>query len=116
MHELLPHLEVLPSAQRKLWAELSAVPGEFVLYGATALALHLGHRELMDFDFFGSRPLDLSALETGIPFLAGARIVQRERNKLSAIVDRGGSVKGWFFGLPNLPRLLPARLAHRTGL
>src|ERR1035441_7725073 len=76
MHELLPHLEVLAPAQRKLWAELSAVPGEFVLYGGTALALHLGHRESMDFDFFGSRPLDLSALETGIPFLAGARIVR----------------------------------------
>lgn len=116
MHELLPHLEVLPSAQRKLWAELSAVPGEFVLYGGTALALHLGHRESMDFDFFGSRPLDLSALETGIPFLAGARIVQREKNTLSAIVDRGGRVKVSFFGVPNLPRLLPPHIAKGNGL
>lgn len=51
MQEFLPHLEVLAAAQRKLWTELSAVPGEFTLYGGTALALHLGHRNSIDFDF-----------------------------------------------------------------
>lgn len=38
MHEFRPHLEVLPAAQLRLWSELSAVPGEFVLYGGTAIA------------------------------------------------------------------------------
>jgi hypothetical protein len=42
MHEFLPHLDVLPLAQRRLWPELSVVPKEFVLYGGTAVALHLG--------------------------------------------------------------------------
>ncbi len=32
MRDFSPHLEVLPAAQRALWAELSAVPNEFVLY------------------------------------------------------------------------------------
>src|SRR4051812_47843832 len=68
-----PRLEVLPSSQRKLWPELSAVPKEFVLYGGTALALHLGHRDSIDFDFFGNRPLDIAKLETGLSFLAGAK-------------------------------------------
>jgi Nucleotidyl transferase AbiEii toxin, Type IV TA system len=116
MQEFLPHLEVLPAAQRKLWTELSAVPGEFMLYGGTALALHLGHRHSIDFDFFSNRPLDLSALEAGIPFLSGARIVQREKNTLSAIVDRGGRVKVSFFGVPNLPRLRPPHVAKDNGL
>jgi len=116
MQEFLPHLEVLPAAQRKLWIELSAVPGEFMLYGGTALALHLGHRHSIDFDFFGNRPLDLSALEAGIPFLSGARIVQREKNTLSAIVDRDGRVKVSFFGVPNLPRLGPPQVAKDNGL
>ncbi len=58
----IPRLDILPLPQRRLWAELSAVPPEFVLYDGTALALHLGHRESVDFDFFGNRPLDLDCL------------------------------------------------------
>jgi hypothetical protein len=88
-----------------LWFELSAVPEEFVLYGGTALALHLGHRTSIDFDFFSQRSLDVESLQSGIPFLADARIIQREKNTLSAIVDHGDPVKISFFGLPKLPRL-----------
>jgi hypothetical protein len=116
MQEFLPHLEVLPAAQRTLWTELSAVPGEFMLYGGTALALHLGHRHSIDFDFFGNRPLDLAALEAGIPFLSGARIIQREKNTLSAIVDRGGRVKVSFFGVPKLVRLGQPHVVKDNGL
>jgi hypothetical protein len=105
MKEFSPRLEILPAAQRRLWSEFSAVPEEFVLYGGTAVALHLGHRHSIDFDFFGNRAFDPSVLETGIPFLGGAKTVQRERNTLSAVVDRGGRVKVSFFGVPNLPRL-----------
>jgi hypothetical protein len=81
------------------------MPEEFVLYGETAVALHLGHRHSIDFDFFGNRALDPSVLDMRIPFLRGARIVQRDRNTLSALVERGGRVKVSFFGVPNLPRL-----------
>ncbi len=105
MQEFSPRLDILPAAQRRLWDEFSGVPEEFVLYGGTAVALHLGHRHSIDFDFFGDRAFDPSVLETGISFLGAAKIVQRERNTLSAVVDRGGRVKVSFFGVPNLPRL-----------
>ena len=65
------------------------MPDEFVLDGGTALALHLGHRSSIDFDLFARRSLNLADLEADIPFLAGAKIIQREKNTLSAIVDRG---------------------------
>jgi hypothetical protein len=116
MSHFSPHLEILPAPQRTLWNELSEVPREFVLYGGTALALHLGHRNSVDFDFFGSRALDLSQIEQGISFLKGANIIQREKNTLSAIVDRGGPVKVSFFGVPNLPRLSAAVVAEDNGL
>ena len=116
MSEFLPHLEILPPAQKHLWAELSEIPKEFVLYGGTALALHLGHRNSADFDFFGSRTFEVQALETGIRFLAGARIVQRGANTLTAVVERGGPVKISFFGLPELPRLKPAHVVKDNGL
>src|SRR5256885_6089575 len=45
MTETFPRLEILPPSQRRIWPELCAIPKDFVLYGGTALALHLGHRE-----------------------------------------------------------------------
>ena len=116
MKHFSPHLEILPAPQRALWNELSEVSREFVLYRGTALALHLAHRKSVDFDLFGSRALDLAQIEQGISFLKGANIIQREKNTLSAIVDRGGPVKVSFFGVPNLPRLSAAVVAKDNGL
>jgi hypothetical protein len=116
MPEFSPYLEILPAAQRRLWVELAAIPDEFALYGGTALALHLGHRNSVDFDFFSNRSIDVAALESGIPFLAGAEIIQREKNTLSATVDRGAPVKVSFFGVPKLPRLAPPHILKDNGL
>ena len=116
MKPFAPRLEILPPAQRKLWNELSETPREFVLYGGTALALHLGHRHSVDFDFFGNRAFDASKIQQEIPFLKGANIIEREKNTLSAVVDRSGPVKVSFFGLPNLLRLLPPSVAKDNGL
>ena len=111
-----PHLEILPKSQRRLWHELAAVPPEFVLYGGTAIALHLGHRQSVDFDFFGSRAFNPAKLAASIPFMAAAKITQREPNTLGGIVDRGGPVKLSFFGVPDLPRLAPPHIAPGNGL
>jgi hypothetical protein len=111
-----PRLDILPAPQRRLWDELVETPREFTLYGGTAIALHLGHRESVDFDFFGSCSLDPDQLVPSIPFLAGATITQREPNTLSCIVDRGGPVKLSFFGVPNLPRLRSPWIAPDNGL
>ncbi|HEX4648937.1 MAG TPA: nucleotidyl transferase AbiEii/AbiGii toxin family protein [Steroidobacteraceae bacterium] len=116
MPEFLPHLEILPPAQVRLWPELSGIPRDFVLYGGTALALHLGHRDSRDFDFFSSRTFDVQALEKAIPFLAGARVVQREASTLTAIVERGGPVQISFFGVPELSRLQPPHVVKDNGL
>jgi hypothetical protein len=114
--DFVPRLEVLPPPQRRLWDELATVPDEFVLYGGTALALHFGHRESVDFDFFGNKPLDTTGLIPHLPFLKGAVVTQREPNTLSCTVDRDGVVKLSFFGVPDLPRLLPPHRAQDNGL
>ncbi|VAW40374.1 hypothetical protein MNBD_DELTA03-369 [hydrothermal vent metagenome] len=52
-HYFKPHFEILPPAQQQLWTELElTVDLGFVLYGGTAIALRLGHRTSVDFDFF----------------------------------------------------------------
>jgi hypothetical protein len=114
--DFAPRLDILPPPQRRLWDELAAVPPEFVLYGGTAIALHLGHRQSVDFDFFGNRPLDPTNLAPAIPFVADATVTQREPNTFSCLVDRGGIVKLSFFGLPGIPRLLPPLVAPDNGL
>jgi hypothetical protein len=111
-----PNLSILPAPQRRLWDELGAVPREFVLYGGTALALHLGHRQSLDFDFFGNSLFDPRRLTTGIPFLTGATVTQQEPNTLSATIDRGGPIKVSFFGLPDIPRLQVPHIASDNGL
>ena len=114
--DFAPRLDILPPPQRRLWDELAAVPAEFVLYGGTALALHLGHRESLDFDFFGNKPLDPAELVPAVSFLVGAIVTQRAPNTLSCTVDRGGVVKLSFFGLPGLPRLSPPLISPDNGL
>ena len=92
-----PRLEILPSPQRRLWQELTQTPPWFVLYGGTAMALRLGHRQSQDFDFFSNETFDPETL-LGIPYLRGAQINQRSNNTLSVLVERGGAVKVSFFG------------------
>jgi hypothetical protein len=113
---MTPRLDILLDPQRALWHELATIPSEFVLYGGTAVALHLGHRQSIDFDFFANRPLDTAQLNAALPFLETATITQREPNTLSVVVDRGGPVRLSFFGVPALPRLAPPRIAFDTAI
>jgi hypothetical protein len=57
-------MEILPPEQQRLWYGLrSAAKLGFVLYGGTAVALRLGHRASVDFDFFTEKPLDRGAMD-----------------------------------------------------
>jgi hypothetical protein len=93
-----PRLDVLPEQQRRLWDELGATPPEFVLYGGTALALRLGHRQSEDFDFFSNQPFVPLKLAARIPYLKGAEVTQEAKDTLTCIVDRDGPVRISFFG------------------
>lgn len=77
MSTMMPRLDILPSAQRLLWSDLGIIGTlGYVLYGGTAIALRLGHRASVDFDFFTDLPLDKAALERACPFITGATILQ----------------------------------------
>jgi Nucleotidyl transferase AbiEii toxin, Type IV TA system len=112
-----PKLETLPPAQRVLWMELQAIPPEFVLYGGTAIALYLGHRESVDFDLFGAKDFNPVELYRRVPLLKGAQVLQQERNTLTCSVERDGDpVKVSFFGVPNLRRIEASVTAPDNGL
>jgi hypothetical protein len=95
-----PKLDILPQAQRELWPLLAPTTGlQYVLYGGTAIAMHLGHRTSIDFDFFRAEPLDKRELLTALPFLQGAQTIQEDENTLVSMVRMpAGPVKVSFFG------------------
>jgi Nucleotidyl transferase AbiEii toxin, Type IV TA system len=95
---LEPNLSCLAASQRALWKELEATPRDFVLYGGTALAIRLGHRQSVDFDFFSNEPFEPAELMNRISYLDGAITQQSQHNTLTAIISRPKEVHVSFFG------------------
>lgn len=98
---IVPKLAKLPKEQRRLWPELRAGAGlRFVLYGGTAISLHLGHRPSIDFDFFRTRPLDKDAIRRAFPFMAKATVLKDAENTLVVLAPVRGRnpVKVAFYG------------------
>ncbi|MHB1511903.1 MAG: nucleotidyl transferase AbiEii/AbiGii toxin family protein [Acidiferrobacter sp.] len=98
-----PRWNILPAAQKRLWHQLRrAADLGFVLYGGTAIALRLGHRTSIDFDFFSERPVDRDAIKGALPFMARATSLLDKGDTWSVIVPCGdsepGSVHVSFFG------------------
>lgn len=102
---LNPKLESLPEAQRALWPNLAQVPGHFVLYGGTAIALRLGHRASVDFDFFTGATVDANVLLQSLPALRGAKILQNVSQTLTVQIGTADPVKLSFFGGLQLGRV-----------
>jgi hypothetical protein len=107
MQRLDARLDALPSAQREIWEHLRPAPSlSFVLYGGTAIALHLGHRESIDFDFFRAEPLDKTRIRAAFAFFDRATIVQDSPDTLVVLAQMpSDSVKVSFFGPIGFDRL-----------
>jgi hypothetical protein len=91
-----PHKEILPPRQRELWPLLAdAKELGFVLYGGTAIALHLNHRQSIDFDFFTEVEFDSETLKKTVSWVKNAQCVQNTENTCSFEYNE---VKVSFFG------------------
>jgi hypothetical protein len=78
----------------------------FALYGGTAIALRLGHRPSVDFDFFSEQALNRDAIDAAFPFMARATVFQDQPNALGVLVPCGdASVKVSFFGTIDIGRV-----------
>lgn len=105
-----PHREILAPAQQQLWSTLAQTPQlGLVLYGGTAIALRIGHRFSVDFDFFTDRLLNKGVLQDALPFFATSLVIQETPDTLSLLVTAGSesrqSVKVSFFGGIGLGRV-----------
>jgi Nucleotidyl transferase AbiEii toxin, Type IV TA system len=102
-----PRIDILPSAQKEIWPQLAPAPDlSFVLYGGTAVALQLGHRASIDFDFFKAEPLEKGRIESSFQFVRNGRTIQEDENTLVMSVPMlSGPVKVSFFGGLALDRI-----------
>ena len=112
MKTFVPHFEILPEEQKTFWGGLSPCKNlGFVLYGGTAIALQLGHRSSVDFDFFSHIPLDTpkeKELLDSLPFLRNSGLIQSAPNTRSYLT--ANNVKFSFFGGIRLGRISEPRL------
>jgi len=103
-------MDILPQAQKCLWPELrNAAKLGFTLYGGTAIALRLGHRNSVDFDFFSEKSLSRKAIKAAFPFIEGSTTLQDQDNTWvlnvpSRAVERE-YVKVSFFGTISFGRV-----------
>ena len=70
----------------------------FYLAGGTALALMIGHRDSIDFDFFTEKDFDTEKLFDDLVYIFSIYEIERtrvEKNTLSVLVD--GCIKISFF-------------------
>ncbi len=105
MKTFAPRLDILPPAQQRLWPQLTDVPSRFVLYGETAIALRLGHRQSVDFDFFSSEPFEPDQLFGAFPELRRGRRLQSKTNTVTVELERGETVGLSFVGGLTLGRV-----------
>ncbi len=103
MDRFTPRLELLPDPQKRLWPELRpASTLGFILYGGTAIALRLGHRPSVDFDFFSDRRLDKDALQKALPLIKRSNVIQDQPDSFTVLAPdsqiASDHVKVSFFG------------------
>ncbi len=110
-----PRLEILPESQRNLWPLLGQIPGNFVLYGGTAIALRFGHRVSVDFDFFSSEPFNGDEI-LGLSLFRDFVLLARTPDSITLTVDRPAPVKFQFFGGLPLSRVGKPSLLHSPGI
>jgi hypothetical protein len=107
---ITPRMDILPEVQRQLWRELQPTRElGLVLYGGTAIALQLGHRTSVDFDFFTEQPLNVAAIRSALRFLARGHVLQEQPDTLSiqvaaeTVADEFANVS--FFGSVGIGRV-----------
>jgi hypothetical protein len=92
------HSEILSEEQKKLLPVIKAFSKEFYLIGETAIALHLGHRQSIDFDLFKRGKLKRKSILNKIEaFNFHTNVTRNTDDHLDVIVQ---GVKFTFFEYP----------------
>jgi hypothetical protein len=121
MTQFATHWKILPPSQKHLWPLLhSTVDLGFVLYSGTAVALRLGHRQSIDFDFFTDKPLDKPRIRESFSFVNQAHTLQETTNSWTMLAPESvpgeRAVQVSFFGGINNGRIKEPQFTDDGGL
>jgi predicted nucleotidyltransferase component of viral defense system len=91
------HPDILPGTQLRLLEKLSNQPfiNDFYLAGGTGLALNIGHRKSLDFDFFIPGDFDTSVIINKLIQIGTYQRENEEKNTINGTLD---GVRISFFG------------------
>jgi hypothetical protein len=92
------HNEILTAKQRELFPYISQFKRTFYLVGGTAIALHIGHRESIDYDLFTFNKLNKSRIKRKlltIPFRQ--KIIFEDVDQMHFYIN---DIKVTFFNYP----------------
>lgn len=93
--------DILDKERMEILPKLSFLKGRFYLAGGTGLALQLGHRDSIDFDFFTKENFDTFDLYKELLEKFGQENIQKtleEKNTLYVVLN--GNIKLSFFSYP----------------
>ncbi|MDP2693154.1 MAG: nucleotidyl transferase AbiEii/AbiGii toxin family protein [bacterium] len=83
------HNEVLNKQQLELLKLLKIFSKDFGLVGGTAIALHIGHRQSIDFDLFSTKPIKPEDIARKIKNnFKIERVLIDEKNEYTVIINR----------------------------
>ncbi|MFA5831241.1 MAG: nucleotidyl transferase AbiEii/AbiGii toxin family protein [Candidatus Paceibacterota bacterium] len=84
------HYEILDEQRRNILPLFRSFKNDFYLAGGTALALQIGHRDSIDFDFFSETPINTQKLFEKVREVFKEHAIvktQEEANTLSVVID-----------------------------
>ena len=99
------HYDILDENRKNILPLLGEFKDTFYLAGGTALALQIGHRDSIDFDFFTEQSIDTQKLfETLRNIFQGHSLtkIQEEVNTLSIIIDEHIKMSFFTYSYPLL--------------
>ena len=95
------YLDILDSERKEILPILSEFKGDFYLAGGTGLALQIGHRDSIDFDFFCKQSFSTEELTRQLRNIFSnhaVSVIQEEKDTLSVLIE--DRIKLSFFSYP----------------
>jgi len=83
------HIEILPDQQRHLFDILAETNwiSCFYMAGGTALGLHIGHRQSIDFDFFSKEKFKINTIIQNLKKLGSFEIFDKSDNTINGALN-----------------------------
>jgi predicted nucleotidyltransferase component of viral defense system len=113
------HYEILDEQRKNILPLLGKFKDAFYLAGGTALALQMGHRDSIDFDFFSEQPINTQKLFENLReiFKEHSLVkIQEEADTLSVVIDERIKLSFFSYFHPLLGELIDEEYLRIAGI